>query len=158
MRDLPVGGDETDRRSALRFALTTVLAVALLVSLGGAAYVAVNPPETGTPYTELYVLNEQGVAADYPTNLSVGEEGTVLVGIANDEHETVEYELVVGTEQRTIERQSITLGDGESTERRVGYAFDEPGATVVRFQLYRGSASSDGEPYRQTRLIVNVTS
>lgn len=158
MRDRVFGAGGSDGRSLARRALTVVLTVALLIAVLGTVYVAVTPSSVGTPYTELYVLNQQGVAADYPTNLTVGESGTVVAGVANHEQEQVQYLLVVSARNETIERQTFALADGESWDGSVTYSFDEPGSARVRFQLYRGTTEQpDGPLYREARLLVSVT-
>lgn len=157
MRDRLFGETGSDGRSRARRALTALLTVALLIAVLGTVYVAVTPSTVGTPYTELYVLNEGGVAADYPTNLTVGESGTVVAGVENHEQEHVQYLLVATARNQTIERQTFALANGESWDGRVTYSFDEPGSARVRFQLYRGTTERpDGPPYRQARLLVRV--
>lgn len=149
---------DSERLQTLQFALTAVFAVALVVALAGVVFVAVNPPATGSAHSELYLLNEQGVAADYPTNLTVGEEGTITVGVVNHERTTVEYNVVVRTQDRTIASRSLTLSDEESWQRPISYSFDESGTVRLRVLLSRGSDSNpETDTYRSTRLIVNVS-
>lgn len=150
----------TDRRYRARRVLTGVFTVVFVLSLVGAAYVAVTPQETGNPFTELYVLNESGVAADYDTNLTVGEEGSVTVGVANREHQRMEYTLFVRARDATLARHAFTLADEESWRRNVTYSFEDPGTVDLRFTLYRGSvAEPTGDPLiPPARLIVNVSS
>lgn len=47
---------------------------------------AVITPKEGEKFTEFYVLDPNGKASDYPTNLKVGEEGEVIIGVVNHEY------------------------------------------------------------------------
>ncbi len=41
----------------------------------------------GERFTEFYILGLEGKADNYPDELTVGEEGRVILGIVNHEHE-----------------------------------------------------------------------
>lgn len=140
----------------VRRALTWVLALALLASVAGVIYLAVTPQETTEPYTEFYILGPGGNASGYPTNLTVGETGTVIVGITNHEHDRTSYTLVLELANETIDRRTVTVSDEATWEQRISFAPTEPGRQRLRFLLYRGSAPG-GEPYRHLRLWIEVS-
>ncbi|MFW6196689.1 MAG: DUF1616 domain-containing protein, partial [Thermoplasmatota archaeon] len=73
-----------------------VATVGLLMASGGLAFHIATTPRTGEQFTELYVLGPDGMADDYPTNLTVNETGQVIMGAINREHEEVNYTLGVG--------------------------------------------------------------
>ena len=81
---------EWERSSKLDRALTAILIIAILTSIGTLAYV-VTHPKPGEAFTEFYILGPGGKAADYPTDLFAGENGTVIIGIVNHEHRNVTY-------------------------------------------------------------------
>ncbi len=81
-------------RSAWDKALSVILALAILGVLGTVGYVLVEP-KIGTKFSELYILGLEGEAADYPSELVVGTEGKVIVGIINNERETASYRVEV---------------------------------------------------------------
>ncbi|WP_160113909.1 DUF1616 domain-containing protein [Halobellus limi] len=136
-------------------AVTWVLAVALLASLFGVVFFAANPPTVTEPFTEFYILGPDGSATDYPTNLSVGESGTVIVGVTNHEHEAVSYTVVMKLDNETVGERPVRLGDEETWEGEMSFTVEEPGRQRLRLELYRGEVS--GEPYRSLRLWVHVT-
>ncbi len=70
--------------------LTIILVVAILSSVVALAYVVVVPRE-GEKFTEFYVLGPGGKATDYPHNLTVSQNASVIVGIANHEQRQVHY-------------------------------------------------------------------
>ena len=52
-------------------------------------------PKEGEKFTEFYILGPGGKTEDYPTNLAVGEEGKVIIGVVNHEYAPATYELEV---------------------------------------------------------------
>ena len=134
--------------------LTVVLACAIVVVLVAIVYV-LQQPAAGARYTDFYVLGLAGNADRYPAALSAGEEGRVILGIANNEGEAITYRLEVtlnGTPVRSID--SIVLDDAGKWEQEVGFTPDKAGANQeVRFLLYR---AAETETYRSLLLKVDV--
>ncbi|KUH34440.1 hypothetical protein APY94_02060 [Thermococcus celericrescens] len=81
---------EWEESSKLDKALTVILIIAIITSIGALAYV-ITHPKPGEAFTEFYILGPGGIADDYPTELFVGENGTVIIGIVNHEHRNVTY-------------------------------------------------------------------
>jgi len=74
--------------------LTVALVVAIIISISLLIYVIVTP-HNGERFTEFYILGPSGKAEGYPTELSVGESGTVILGIANHEQREMNYTVEV---------------------------------------------------------------
>ncbi|GAH84470.1 unnamed protein product, partial [marine sediment metagenome] len=94
-------------------------------------------------------------AADYPKELVLGEEGKVIVGIINREHETVTYQVEVAIDGvKNNEVGPVTLDhDGEWGEI-VGFTPERAGDTQkVEFLLYKQGQS---EVYQRLHLWVDV--
>ncbi|MFC2002628.1 DUF1616 domain-containing protein [Chloroflexota bacterium] len=72
--------------------LSIILIAAVLGAIGTLGYV-IATPNPGETFTEFYILGMEGKAENYPKELVVGEEQTVIVGIINREHESVIYRL-----------------------------------------------------------------
>lgn len=136
--------------------LTWLLAFALLASVLGAMAVAVSSPDPSQPYTEFYVLDDDGDAEGYPTNLTVGQTGRVIVGISNHEDGDETYTVAVVLADRTVTTRTVPVAAERTRELSVSFAATDPGRKRLRFYLYRGSDRS-GTPYRRLRLLVNVT-
>ena len=82
-------------------------------ALGALGYV-IATPKIGEKFTEFYVLGLEGKAIDYPSEMKVGEEGKVIVGIINQEHGTVSYRMEVRIDgSKNNEVGAIVLGDEE---------------------------------------------
>lgn len=142
-------------RSFLDKALTILIASILLVTVGLLLY-TVTKPQLTDRFTEFYLLNLEGEAGNYPQDLKVGEEGTVLVSIVNHEKETASYELKVlidGVQNYRLD--AIQLASEEKWEQAVGFVPDKTGdRQKVEFLLFKFGQS---EPYLTLHLWINVT-
>jgi len=78
------GGSKIDR------ALTVILVISIAASLIALAYV-IAVPKQGEKFTEFYILGPGGQASDYPTNLTTGENASLIIGIANHEYQQIYY-------------------------------------------------------------------
>jgi len=136
-------------------ALSIVLAVAILGAIVTLAYVLATP-RIGERFTEFYVLGPGGKAENYPTALRVGEEGQVIVGVVNREHESADYRVeiwidgeraklrILGEDRDDV---SFELEHERKWERVIGFVPQEAGTQKVEFVLYR-----DGDLYFESPL------
>lgn len=136
--------------------LTVVLLCALLVALAGVVYVSVTPTQTADPYTEFYVVGPDGNASGYPTNLTVGESGSFVVGITNHEHAATDYAVVARLGDRQVGDRSVRVADGDAWEDTISFTAREPGEHRLRILLYEGGEVT-GEPDDVLRLWVSVS-
>jgi len=74
--------------------VTIILGVLIIIAVTLTIYVIV-VPKIGEKFTEFYVLGMNGTADQYPQNLSVGENASVILGITNHEYRTINYTIVV---------------------------------------------------------------
>jgi uncharacterized membrane protein len=120
--------------------LSVILVLAVMGTLGTVAYVAIGP-KASESFTEFYILGPSGNAADYPSQLKVGEEGKVIVGIANHERDTVTYQVEVkigGVENNEV--GPIVLKPGDKWEREVAFVPKVTGENQqVEFLLYKNA-------------------
>ncbi|HUV45599.1 MAG TPA: DUF1616 domain-containing protein [Dehalococcoidia bacterium] len=140
--------------------LSIILIVAILGAVGTLGYV-IATPKVGEKFTEFYVLGLEGKVIDYPSELKIGEEGKVIVGIINREHETVSYRVEVridgvgNNEVGNNEVGPLVLGHDEKWEEAVSFTPDRAGdSQKMEFLLYKNGGS---EPYlKPLHLWVNV--
>jgi len=135
--------------------LSIILIVSVVGALGIMGYV-IAKPKVGEIFTEFYILGLAGKAAGYPTELELGEEGKVIVGIINREHETVSYRLEVRIDGiKNNEVGSIVLEHDEKWEREISFVSEKAGENQkVEFFLY---LNGEAEPYLEPlRVWVDV--
>ena len=135
--------------------LSSILGLLILATIGAIVYVIHSPP-AGERFTEFYILGLESKAIDYPEEPRVGEEGKVIAGIINQEHETVSYRIEVRIDgMRNNEIKPIVLDDEQVWEETVSFTPDRAGEEQkVEFLLYK---NGENEPYLKLHLWVNVT-
>ncbi|HIJ00807.1 MAG TPA: DUF1616 domain-containing protein [Candidatus Methanomethylophilaceae archaeon] len=104
--------------------LSVVLALSVLSSVIALGYI-IAFPRPGETFTEFYILDSDGEMGNYPHNLSVGEEATVILGLANHEQRNVTYTILVWLVE-------MSLSD-ETNETQIDalYFFDEVGPITL---------------------------
>lgn len=73
-------------------ALSVILVISILSSVFALGYVIAFPKQ-GESFTEFYVLGSEGKASGYPQP-AVGQEGSVILGLVNHEHQTMNYTIL----------------------------------------------------------------
>lgn len=158
-------------------ASSIVLAAAMVLAIGSIGFAVATPYQSGSSST-LYLAteNETGVelASGYPTDFTLGEAETLVVGIENDEERRQSYTVVVAAERvenasgsvRVTERQEITrlhpvVDDGEDWSGRHDVAPQLVGDDLrLHYYLYKGETAPD-EPtaataYRDVYVWIDV--
>ncbi|MCK5037744.1 MAG: DUF1616 domain-containing protein [Thermoplasmata archaeon] len=88
--------------------LTIVLVLALIISFMALAYVITSDPNN-EPFTEFYIMDQNHTIEDLPTNLTMNQTGTMIIGIKCNEYETTRYSIVIHLTNATGERQNRTV-------------------------------------------------
>jgi uncharacterized membrane protein len=95
-------------------ALSVILLIAIVAAVATTVFVIAVPKE-GEKFTEFFILGEKNMAADYPTQLAVGEPGKLSVGIGNHEYRNITY---------TVETYLVTMKFDEKTNTSSLQAMD----------------------------------
>ncbi len=128
--------------------------VALLVICGSTVYL-VSAPKSGDHFTEFYVLGSNGNLADYPVNLTLGETGTVILGVTNHEYENLNYKITAKLNNQTIDTiENIQLSHDKTWNQTFSFTPKTSGENIkLEFQLYKSEAT---EVYRSLQLLINA--
>ena len=158
-------------------ALNVLLVLSVLLAVGSVGY-AVVVPQQGEQFTEFYLLTEDDeeelVAAGYPDTLSRSESAELVVGVENNEYESIEYTVVVqlqeveiaGNETQVLERDELdrfttTLGHNETLQQRQSVTPTMTGDNLrLQYLLFRDdppATPTDEAAYRDLHLFLNVT-
>lgn len=146
--------------SKLDRALTVFLIISILLSVATLAYVVVSPKE-GEHFTEFYILGPGGKADNYTTNYTLGQSGTVIVGVVNHEYRPVNYTMEVKLENKSLflpeNLTHINLAHNETWEEPVTLVPPFEGKNMkLEFLLFNETEKS--VPYRDLHLWINVNS
>ncbi|MGB4421655.1 MAG: DUF1616 domain-containing protein [Methanosarcina flavescens] len=144
--------------SKLDRALTIILILSILMSVATLEYVILTPKE-GEHFTEFYVLGPQGIADNYTTDYTLGQSGTMIVGIVNHEYRPVNYTMQVKLENQLLplpeNLQHITLDHNETWEETVTFTPPLVGQNMkLEFLLFNETDKTT--PYRDLHLWINV--
>ena len=143
--------------------LDKILTVLLIISITAASALTIyviTAPKKGEEFTEFYILGPSGKAADYPTSLSVGEKGEVIVGVVNHEYEPVSYLFRVEIENRTIGERNVQLAHNETVEFLFPFSGGEKGKKKLEFLLFKQNQNQRESinltaPYRELHLWID---
>jgi len=136
---------------------TRILAVLVLLSLVAVVYIGLTATATSDSHTEFYVLGPDGQASEYPTNLSVNESGTVLVGLSNHEGTSTTYTVELRLGDERVDSRTVTLREGETWEQNVSFTPRSPGSKQLHVLLYEGeSVESASDPTQRLHLWIDV--
>jgi uncharacterized membrane protein len=123
-------------KSPLRQILLIILIISIILAVSMIAYSVIIPKGSET-FTEFYLLGPKGTAADYPTNLTTGETGNVIIGVVNHEHQTTSYKIVIKSNDQKIDEANVTLKDEEKMELPYKFASNNTGRKKLEFLLYK---------------------
>jgi len=148
-----------EHRSRADRAISILLVISILASLGSLAYVIGNHGEEES-FTEFYILGPDRMIENYPTNYTLGESGTVVVDITNYEHRNVDYTMEIRLENHSLplpEKQKyISLDHNTSWEEPVTFTPPFEGKNMkLEFLLF--NETEKNVPYRNVHLWINVT-
>ena len=134
--------------------LSAILGATIIVSFATLIYIVVTP-KPGERFTEFYLLDSNGTASDYPTILTIGEDGKVIIGIVNHEYENVTYHLEVSFNDSLIHKEKVLLIENEKMEIPFTFTAIKKGENQkLEFLLYNIQQKED---YRTLHLWINVT-
>lgn len=140
--------------SGLDKLLTWVLLIALVAAIGLAVLLTQLPPRED-PFTEFYLLGNDGIAEDYLFDLRAGRGEPVIIGVTNHEGAATSYVVEVWAAHETIlaptnktQVNSMTqigtvrveLLDGQTYEQPYQVSVSDKEANKVEFLLFKADA------------------
>ncbi len=130
--------------------LVGILAVASLTSIS-----ILVMPKPAEFFTEFYILGQEGLAEDYPREITAGQTVSITTGITNREGTSSTYNIKIMAGEEVIGQAGpIVLQDQATWEQPVEFSVPTAGADQqVTFLLER---EGQQDPYRTLRIWVNV--
>ncbi len=135
--------------------LSYVIIAAIIIAGISVIYLIISPIP-GERFTEFYILGPDSKAGDYPTNLTTGESGKLIIGIVNHEKTPTSYQVVVRLNEIILKNETINLKNDEKKEITLSFQMNQSGnGQKLEFFLYK--LPNTLNPYRQLDLLINVT-
>lgn len=130
------------------------LGVVVLGVIATTAYWA-TLPKSGEEFTEFYLLGPDGTADSLPEEVVVGQEASVIVGIANHEDQATTYRVEVVIDGVIVAGLGrVTLEHNGKYETWVGFTPEHTGEDKkVEFLLY---TNEETEPWQELYLLVDI--
>jgi uncharacterized membrane protein len=159
--------------------LTVGIVVMLVASVVVLAW-AVTTPRVRERFTQLAILGPGGMATDYPRNLTVGQDATVLLSVESFEHRTLNYTIAIVltnvTDNSTIVTQwstnwsqdhalsphqaiaqNFTLQHLEYYNQTFSFNVISTGTWKLQFLLFIQEQPITQDAYREVHLWLGVT-
>ncbi|EKF85115.1 DUF1616 domain-containing protein [Methanobacterium formicicum] len=133
--------------------VSIIILIILIIGVIGVVYIILNPVES-KGFTEFYILNSNGSAGNYPTNLTIGDKGNIIIGITNNEHLNSNYLVKIKRNNTLLKQENVSLGNGEKKEITYNFTAATTGQYKLEFDLYK--LPDTNNIYRSVFLWVNV--
>ncbi|ACL17385.1 Protein of unknown function DUF1616 [Methanosphaerula palustris E1-9c] len=136
--------------SAVEKLLTFILLIVLVGAVILAGYLS-TLPEKKDPYTEFYMLGENGIAEDYVYDLNIGQPNSVILGVTNHEKRPVTYTIEVALANevvnpttnvttiksaKQIDSFTVNVPDGSTYEQPYTFTVNQQGYNKLEFLLF----------------------
>ena len=141
---------------AAPFRAVCLILLLLLVTGIGVSGCALYKPKAEDLFTEFYLLNQEGMASNYPQQLRVNEVAGVIVGVVNREGTQSSYRVEVWLEgERISEINFLQLADGQKWEQEIEFSANSTGTgKKVIFYLFKGEVK---DAYATLHLLIDIT-
>jgi len=119
----------------------------------GVFYLVLNPIPS-EKFTEFYVLDVNGKAINYPSNMSVGEKSNLTVVVVNREYAKSSYQIQIMQDNQLLKKENITLDNGARKEIPFEFTAGPASKNKLEFKLYK--LPDTRNTYRYLYLQVDV--
>ena len=161
MSDKKLKLDENGDGYVVAVGIALLIAAVLLVGF----YVTMSPPSNAT--LEMYLLDSQGKAANYPTVVSQNSTLNVSINVENHNQTIVDCEVLLKVVNGTpfsyplnapvkANYENRSLGEGEKWSENVSVSIDEPGSYTVAFELWFRDQKTDSAWFSGYYCVLNV--
>lgn len=133
--------------------ISAVILVFIIMGAIGVFYLVLNPIPS-EKFTEFYVLDVNGKAINYPSNMSVGEKSNLTVVVVNREYAKSSYQIQIMQDNQLLKKENITLDNGARKEIPFEFTAGPAGKNKLELKLYK--LPDTRNTYRYLYLQVDV--
>lgn len=148
---------KTEKNEMIIAILSVVLS--LIILIGAMAFVILTPT-SGGQFTELYCLDQNHTLEDLPTNMTVNETGTIIIGVSCHENELSYYSVLITITNATGEicnqsvwSYNITLSHEEENEITHEFQINETGDYLLMLELFKAPSQA---VYQECHIWVHI--
>lgn len=135
--------------------ILTIILIFTVVLTVGTIYYTITVPKIGEKFTEFYILNSDGKANNYSTNLRLNSPAVWLVGVTNREYTAVNYTVQIVLDKNILTTRTLILDNDEKWEKNITFIPDKVGTNKeLEFLLFKDNNFT--APYRSLRLWINT--
>lgn len=135
--------------------LSLGLVLAVIATITTMGYV-IAEPRNEEDFTDFYLLGPEGMMENYPQEVVLGEEASVILGIKNHENKDIDYNIVITIDGEELYRtnEPVHLVDEEGWSSTISLLPTKTGNDQeIEFLLYK---AGDSEPYLPLHLWLDV--
>ena len=134
--------------------LTGILIISIIFA-GFMIYFVIITPRIGERFTEFYILDAEGKANNYSSELKNNISSMIRVGVKNHEFDTINYTIRVLLDKKDLKTVRFKLKHNKTWEKNLTFVPKEKGKDKkLEFYLFKDNNFS--LPYRELHLWVNV--
>jgi uncharacterized membrane protein len=136
--------------------MVLIVGILLIVGVGILSYMATHPPQER--YTELFLLDANGSTDNYPSNLDVNENTSIIIGVVCHENKITSYNTAIslvpvnGT-NITLAEYSFSLDDDEEWRQIFNFSVNETGKYMLLVEIFKDNITS---PYSSNHIWIDV--
>lgn len=134
--------------------LACILIISIVLSIG-TVYFIISVPAVGERYTEFYILNPEGKAANYSANLNYNSPATFMIGVINHENTPINYKVQVALDREVLTETGLRLNNDETWEKSITFIPGKKG-TGLKLEFWLFKEDNFTAPYRELHLWVNT--
>jgi uncharacterized membrane protein len=158
--------------------LSVILVVIILIAITTTIYVIASPKES-EHFSEFFILGENKMAADYPSQIITGQSYPMFIGVGNHEYRNMTYTIETWAtltefdnvtnsttviKMNNLDKRSLTIAHNETTIIPYTLSLNKTGYNRMEFLLFNetipGPNITDSDrinsSYRDLYLIVTV--
>lgn len=134
--------------------ISAFILIFVIIGVIGIFYLVLNPIPS-EKFTEFYILNSDGRAIDYPSNLNVGEKRNLTVVVVNREYSESSYQVKIMQGKQLLKDEKITLNNGDRKEIPLEFIARPSGQNKLEFMLYKLPDTENTYRYLYLQLDVS---
>jgi uncharacterized membrane protein len=145
-----------DGKSSTDKILVLVIGIAMIIGVILIGYIALN--QQNEEFTELYILDENQTIENFPSSLTINQNGSIYIVVENHERKANDYNILVwlrpqnGTDE-ILNDYDVSLDSENEWRQSFIFSINESGLFMLDIELYK---ANEAIPYTTNHLWIDV--